>query len=144
MQRAKRKEYLLHMFHEETLIRKTFGMKLAYDEEDRAIVTLPFNPALTHSQGIHGGIYATLLDTAGWFASAVRHGESQWVTTSEMSIHFLRPAMETELKAVGSILKKGKRQDIVEMRLYDSAGELVGHAVGTFQLIQQSPPATQG
>lgn len=141
MPRTKRREQLLALFHEKAVISRTLGMRLSFDEEDRAVVTLPFNPAFTHPNGIHGGVYATLMDSAGWFASAVRHSDSHWIATSEMSIHFLRAAMNTELKAVGSILKIGKRQDIVEMRLYDGDGELVGHAVGTFLLLPHIPIA---
>jgi acyl-coenzyme A thioesterase PaaI-like protein len=49
-----------------------------------------------------------------------------------MSIHFLLPAKQTSLRAVGRLLKPGKRQDIAEMHLYDGQDRLVGHAMGTF------------
>jgi len=50
-------------------IGRHFGMSLSYDEQGRAHVRLPYNPDLDHALGgIHGGIMATLLDTAagGW------------------------------------------------------------------------------
>lgn len=33
---------------------------------------------------------------------------------------------------VGRLIKRGKRQDVAEMHLYDGDGRLVGHATGTF------------
>lgn len=136
MSRARRRAELLHLFNEVAPIAKTFGMRLAFDGEDRAVVSLPFHPGLDHALGgIHGGVYATLLDTAGWFAAAVRHAESSWMATSEMSVHFLKPCARTSLRAVGRVLKGGKRQDVAEVHLYDGEGELVGHCTATFLLL---------
>ena len=82
----------------------------------------------------HGGVYATILDTAGWFTAAGARDEIG-IVTSELSIHYLKPAVGTSLRAVGQIIKSGKRQDIVEMHVYDEQEQLVGHAVGTFVVI---------
>ncbi len=140
MTREQRRAELLRLFNEIGPIAKTFGMRLSFAEDDRAVVDLPYNPGLDHAfGGVHGGIYATLLDTAGWFASAVAHGESSWSATSEMSIHFLKPSARTHLRAEGRILKRGKRQDVVEMFLYDGAGELVGHGTGTMMVLPHIP-----
>lgn len=131
---------LLHMFNEVAPIARTFGMKLSYGEEGRAIVDLAYNPGLDHAlDGVHGGVYATLLDTAGWFTAAAAHDVGCWLATSEMSIHFLLPVERSALRAVGHMLKRGNRQDIVEMLLYDGEGRLVGHATGTFIVLPGVP-----
>jgi len=136
MPREKRRAELMRLFHEKAHIAQTFGMRLSFAEDDRAVVELPHNPGLDNAiGGIHGGIYATLLDTAGWFASAVSHGDSSWIATSEMSIHFLKPSARTTLRAEGRLLKRGKRQDVVEMHLYDGEGALVGHGTGTMMVL---------
>ena len=127
---------LLHMFNETAPLARTFGMRLSFDDEGRAIVDLPYNPGLDHAQGgIHGGVYATMLDTAGWFTSAAAHEVDWWIATAEMSMHLLLPAAQTSLRAVGQIIKRGKRQDVAEMRLYDGEGRLMAHATGTFVLL---------
>lgn len=131
---------LLAMFNEQAPIARAFGMRLSYTAEGHAVIDLPYNPALDHAQGgVHGGIYATLLDSAGWFAAAASHAEECWIATSEMSIHFLLPAARTALRAVGCVLKPGKRQDVVEMFLYDETQSLVGHAMGTFIVLPGVP-----
>jgi len=137
---ARRIAELLHTFNEVAPIARTFGMRLSYNEEGQAIVDLPYNPGLDHALGgIHGGVYGTMLDTAGWFTAAAAHDESCWLATSEMSIHFLAPAARTSLQAIGRLIKRGKRQDVAEVYLYDGRGHLVGHATGTFVLLPGIP-----
>jgi uncharacterized protein (TIGR00369 family) len=136
----KRTDELLHMFNEVAPIARTFGMRLSYNDEGQAVVELSHNPSLDHPLGgIHGGVYATLLDTAGWFTAAAAHDVDCWLTTAEMSIHFLLPAERTSLRAVGRLIKTGKRQDVAEMLLYDGQGRLVGHATGTFFILPGVP-----
>jgi uncharacterized protein (TIGR00369 family) len=131
---------LLHLFNEVAPIARTFGMVLSYDDEGRATIDLPYNPDLDHALGgIHGGVYATLLDTAGWFTAAAAHDLSCWVATTEMSVHFLAPVQRSPLRAVGQLIRRGGRQDVAEMRLYDGNDRLVGHATGTFVLLPSIP-----
>ncbi len=133
---AKRIQQLLHTFNEVAPIAGTFGMSLSYNDQGQAVVDLPYNPGLDHALGgVHGGVYATMLDTAGWFTAAAAHDESCWLATSEMSIHLLLPVERAPLQAVGRLIKRGKRQDVAEMHLYDGDGRLVGHATGTFILL---------
>ncbi len=110
----KRIEELLRMFNENAPIARYFGMKLSYTDEASAVIDLPYNPNLDHAfGGIHGGVYATMLDNAdvsvATFTAAAAHDVSCWVATSELSIHFLEPTKHTSLRAVGRLLKHGKR-----------------------------------
>ncbi len=133
---AERMEELARLFNEEAPIARYFGMQLWFDEEGRAVVELPHNPHLDHLLGgIHGGIYATLLDIAAWFTAAAVGDLASWIATSELTIHFLRPAQRTTLWAVGQVIKVGKRQIVAEAHLRDKDDRLVGHAVGTFVVL---------
>lgn len=131
---------LLHMFNRVAPIARTLGMVLSFDDEGRAIVDLAYNPGLDHALGgVHGGVYATMLDTAGWFTSAAAHDVDCWIATAEMSTHFLLPAERTALRAVGRLIKRGKRQDVAEMHLYDGEGHLIAHATGSFVILPGVP-----
>lgn len=131
---------LLQMFNERAPIARYFGMKLSFTAAGNAVIDLPYNPNLDHALGgVHGGVYATLLDSAGWFTVAAAHDISCWIATSELSIHLLAPAERTALRAVGRLLKQGKRLDIAEMDLYDGQGRLIGHGVGTFVILPNVP-----
>ena len=137
---SKRSDELAEMFNQRVPIARHFGMRLSYTDGGSAIVDLPYNPNLDHAlNGIHGGVYATMLDTAGWFTAAAAHDLPCWLATSEMSIHLLRPTAQTALQAVGRLIKQGKRQDVAEMHLYDEKGTLVGHGTGTFILLPDIP-----
>ena len=115
-------------------ITRFFGMALSYDEQGHAHVNLPYNQNLDYPGGIHGGVIATLLDTAGWFAAAAQ-SETGWVATSEFKIHLLNPAQESDLHAEGWVVKSGKRLSIGEMRVSSSNGELVAIGTGTFVIL---------
>lgn len=138
---AERVKELLKMFNDSVSIARYFGMRLDFTDDGNAVIELPYNPNLNHGHGgIHGGVYATMLDSAGALTAAVHHDSSCWLATSEMSVHFLLPVERTALRAVGRILKHGRRQDIVEMRLYDEQERLVGHATGTFVVLPKENP----
>jgi uncharacterized protein (TIGR00369 family) len=139
-QNSTRQIELVTFFNQKAPIARFFGMKLSYTDTGNAVIDLPYNPDLDHALGgIHGGVYATMLDNAGWFTAAAAHDSSCWVATSEMSLHFLKAVQKTSLRSVGKLIKKGKRQDIAEMHLYDGSGELVGHATGTFVVLADIP-----
>jgi uncharacterized protein (TIGR00369 family) len=137
---TERIEELLRMFNENAPIARFFGMKLSFTDEASAIIDLPYNPNLDHAfGGIHGGVYATMLDNAGWFTAAAAQDVSCWVATSELSVHLLQPAERTSLRAVGRLIKQGKRQSIAEMVLHDEQGHLIGHGIGTFVALPNAP-----
>ena len=130
---TKRQQELLELFNTGR-IPKFFGFTLSFDEQGHAHVDLPYNPNLDQPCGIHGGIIATLLDTAGWFAVAAQ-SKTILVITSELSIHFLNPAQECDLHAEGWVVKAGKRTLIGEMRVSKSDGEVAAIGTGTFVVI---------
>jgi len=108
-----------------------FGMKLHYDEAERAVIDLPFNPKLDHALlQTHGGALATLLDTAGWFTVAPYF--EHWVATVEFSTRLLEPVEKQGLQAIGRILRRGKRLVFTEMQVESQAGRLIAVGSGTF------------
>lgn len=130
---SERIEELLDLFNNRAPLAQTMGMRLSFTNDGSAVVDLPYNPQLDHALGgIHGGVYATLLDSAGWFTAAALQECSCWMATSALNIHFLEAVQETSLRAIGRFIRHGKRQDVVEIHLYDDGQRLVGHAVGTF------------
>ena len=135
MNKERTKE-LIRVFNENNPIARYIGMKLSFTDTGNAVIDLPYNPNLDHTFGaIHGGVYATMLDSAGSLTAAAIHDASCILATSELTIHFLLPAKCTSLRALGTILKSGSRQDVVDARLFNEQGQLVGHAIGIFVAI---------
>ncbi len=134
MERAARRETLLQQFRVGSPIARTLGLVLSFTEDDGAVIHMPYNADYDQAAGaIQGGMYGVVMDAAGWCTSAVSRDETALPATAELSMHLLRAVHGVGLRAEGHLLKAGKRQDVVEMFLYnDVTGELVGHATGTF------------
>jgi len=80
-------------------------------------------------------MYAALLGVIGPIALAV---------TTSLTINFLRkPAAETDVTAVATLMKLGRRLAVGEVRLYsDASDELVAHATITYSIPPAASPAS--
>jgi uncharacterized protein (TIGR00369 family) len=142
--KGEREEELLNMFRDGAPISRYFGMRLSFTENGSAVVDLPYNPNLDHALGgVHGGVYATMLDTAGWFTVAYARTDPSKVVTSEITVRYLEPVEKMSLRAVAKVIRQGKRQDVAEMQLLDEEGRLVGHATGAFMVLPKNPTASK-
>lgn len=82
---------------------------------------------------IHGGITATLLDSAMACAvhSALPAGSSY--TTAQLNVHYLR-AMAADVGpvyATGTVIHRGRKQSTAEGKLVDGDGKLIAHGTTT-------------
>ena len=124
-------------------IKRTFGMTLFYGEDAEAVFDMPHNPELEHAMGdTHGGVIATLLDNAGWFAAAVHY--DTWIATIEMQMRLLEPARKDDLRAVGRLVRRGGSFAVAEMEVRAASGRLVATGSGTFAVtsLKTVPPST--
>src|SRR5579864_2635752 len=84
---------------------------------------------------VHGGVYATILDTAmgGSVVSTLR--EEEVTATTSLYIEFLRPAVEHAfLKARGEVVRRGRHLAFVEGNLVDGDGRRLSQAHGTWYI----------
>lgn len=88
-----------------------------------------YNPLGT----VHGGVLATLLDTAAACSvhSVLPPGERY--TSVDLNVKFLRPVTtgSGRLRAEGSVIQRGRRTALAEAHLYDAQRRLVAHATST-------------
>ena len=77
---------------------------------------------------IHGGLVATLLDTAmgGACWSLLEDGES--FLTADLHVEFLRSSRPGTLRAEGKVVHRTKRVVFCAAELYDAAGEHLASA----------------
>jgi uncharacterized protein (TIGR00369 family) len=88
-----------------------------------------YNPLGT----VHGGIAATLLDSAMGCAVHTTLGEGESYTTLELKVNFVRAITEATGRVVasGSVIHRGGRVATAEARLADEDGRLLAHATST-------------
>jgi uncharacterized protein (TIGR00369 family) len=108
--------------------------RLADAEPGRAVFVLDphelqYNPIGT----VHGGVVATVLDSAMSCAVQSLLPAGVGYTTAEIKINFVRPVTlaSGRLQAIGTALHQGRRLATAEGRLVDAAGKLYGHGTTT-------------
>lgn len=81
---------------------------------------------------VHGGIIATIADTAmGWAILTL----GRTCVTMDMYINYFNPLFwDNELIAEGKIVHSGNRTVVSEASLYNEKGELIAKSRGTFSL----------
>ncbi|GAA0528201.1 uncharacterized domain 1-containing protein [Halorubrum aquaticum] len=87
-------------------------------ERGRMVLSIPFDRKLTNADGrtIHGGVAATLIDTAGGLAqrTAFEDPLSGGVATVNLNTNYLRPA-NGDLEAEATVVRSGGSIGVSEM-----------------------------
>lgn len=123
---------LQNMFHQAP-IAKSMGITMEYNQNGQAIFHMPYNSNFDHALGgVHGGVYATLLDNAGWFTAALRY--STWIVTVEFSTRLLEGVVKEDLYSIGTLVRTGKRISSCSMELFTKSDKLVAIGQGTFSV----------
>jgi acyl-CoA thioesterase len=93
---------------------------------------LNFKDCLTHPFGfLHGGVIASLADSAGINSvfSVLRDDEN--ALTLEMKINFLSPVKDANIYAEGKVIHKGRKIAVSDVEVKKDGGQLVAKALVT-------------
>jgi uncharacterized protein (TIGR00369 family) len=90
------------------------------------------NPAGT----LHGGVLATLVDTAMGLAVRSATGEGDVPATSQLTVTYLRPGTPGELEVTAKVRTKGEHLTVCEAEVEQDGRALV-HAVATFAILHR-------
>ena len=120
---------------------RLMNMRLIEVEEGRAVFAV--EPDERHYNGLgiaHGGLAATLLDSALGCAINTVMPAGRVFTTLEMKINYVRPMRrETgEVRCEAGVLHAGSRVATAEGRLVDASGKLYAHGTATCMLFRSS------
>ena len=111
------------------------GMQVieADHEAEVLTMTMPLKPEFERGAGtgqFHGGPIAALIDTAGCFGLIMLLGHG--VPTVNFRTDYLRPAINTSLRAVASVRRVGRMVGVVDVDVYNDSDQLVAVGRGTF------------
>ena len=88
------------------------------------------NPAGT----VHGGVLATLVDTAMGQAVRSATGDGDVPATSQLTVTYLRPGRTGPLEVTARVRVRGEHLTVCEAEV-EQEGRSLAHAVATFALL---------
>jgi uncharacterized protein (TIGR00369 family) len=114
------------------------GFRIDLSASRRGLVTVTgrVEPRHLNINGVvHGGVYATILDTAMGAAVVSLLAEGETTATTSIYVEFLRAAREgATLTARGAVLRRGRHIAFAEGNLYDVDGRRLSQARGTWYI----------
>lgn len=112
----------------------TLGFRAVSVEEGRVeFGCVPGEEHYNPIGSVHGGLFATLLDSATGCAVHSTLPVGTAYTSLDLAVRFLRPAsVETgPMRCVGTVLNRGRRTALAQAELLDSRDRLLAHATST-------------
>lgn len=120
----------------ENLFAKWIGMKLVDLEPDIAVISIDMRDELRQPHGLlHGGVTATLIDTAMAFAVITCLAPDERASTADLNVHYLRPHLEGVVTCTARVVKAGKRLFTVSAEVTNEHGKLIATALSTYSKV---------
>jgi uncharacterized protein (TIGR00369 family) len=115
-------------------IGRLLGMRFDDVDNGRIVISLDTRPDFANPLGaVHGGIAATLLDSAMGCAVHTTLPAGVGYTTLELKVNYIRAAQTdgTTLTAEGTVIHAGRRTATAEGKVTDDRGKPIAHATTT-------------
>jgi uncharacterized protein (TIGR00369 family) len=111
-------------------------MQLASIELDRAVVACEIATCHLQPFGIvHGGVLATLIDTATFWSVFMRLPQDAGLVNIDLKLNYLRPVLNGTITARGECIRSGRAISYAEARVADSTGKLIAHGTSTLMAL---------
>jgi len=112
---------------------KLLGIEVDSVEPGHAVLSMMLRHEHMRNNGIaHGGVIATLIDSAMAIAIMALLDENEHTVTVDLTIHYLRPVPEGSAKASARVVRAGRRVVTVSAELFDAEGKLAATAISTY------------
>jgi uncharacterized protein (TIGR00369 family) len=77
--------------------------------------------------GLHGGVYASVIDTAAYWSVYGDLPEENGLVTIDLNVDLLAPAGDGRILVKGKKIKTGKTLALAEAEMFDGKGKLLAH-----------------
>lgn len=113
------------------------GVSLAERADGHARLELIVADSHLRTRGIaHGGVIASLLDTAMGVAVSTKTPEGCFPVTAQLNVNFIRPAWNGEkLEILGDVRHSGRTTAVAMGEIRTDSGVLVATSSGTFSFV---------
>jgi uncharacterized protein (TIGR00369 family) len=116
-----------------THIASLLQLKTNLVEDKMLEMEMPNSPLLDNSIGIvHGGLTATLLDTAMGTMASLVPGNKRGAVTVELKVDFLTPGTGEKFICRAEVVHNGRQLVRMEGKVRNEKGVLIASATGTF------------
>jgi uncharacterized protein (TIGR00369 family) len=85
--------------------------------------------------GVHGGVMASVVDAAAFWAAFPQVENGMGLTTVEIKINYLAPIQKGKLIAMGRCIKMGKSIALGEAVVKDEGEKLIAHGTATMMVV---------
>ena len=115
---------------------RLLGMRLADICLDRCRIELDLDQRHMQPFGIvHGGVLATLVDTATFWAGYLRLPQGTGLVNVDLKLNYLKAVTSGMLRVEGSCLRAGRQISVTEASVFDASGERVAHGTSTLMAL---------
>jgi len=112
---------------------KLLGIEVESVEPGHAVLTMNVRDEHMRNDAIaHGGVVATLIDSAMAIAIMALLEENERTVTVDLTIHYLRPVTEGVAKASARVVRAGRKVVTVSAELFDRDEKLAATAISTY------------
>jgi len=112
---------------------RLIGMRLVEMRPGEAVIEIEMRDELCQPNGIlHGGVTATLIDTAMAFAAITKLDENEKASTVDLTVHYLRPHTEGKISCTANVVRAGKRIITLTADVRNASGKMIATAVSTY------------
>ncbi|WP_350455252.1 PaaI family thioesterase [Slackia heliotrinireducens] len=99
------------------------------------VVAEPDGRFLNPTGGLHGGYYASLVDTATGYATFLLHTEDVGTITLDVNVTYAKPFKTGKIIAEGNVIKEGTKVDMSECVIRDEEGRLLASGSSNLMII---------
>jgi uncharacterized protein (TIGR00369 family) len=112
------------------------AMRLVSLELDRATVELEIADCHLQAYGIiHGGVLATLIDTATFWSVFMRIPEDAGLVNIDLKLNYLQSVQSGKLITEGYAIRSGKSISYAEAKIFNQDNELIVHGTSTLKIL---------
>ena len=113
-------------------------MVLDHIEIDRAEVVIELAECHLQPYGIvHGGVVATSIDTATFWAAFLGLPEEVGLVNVDLKLNYLKAIIDGKLIARGTCLRSGRSISYSEASVYDENENLIAHGTSTLMMLPE-------
>lgn len=109
------------------------GMELVDLRLNEAVIKIEMRDDLRQPSGVlHGGVTATLIDTAMAFAVRTHLEDHEFTATIDLTVHYLRPHTAGTFTCTARVVRAGKRIFTVSADVVNADGKQIATGLSTY------------